>query len=79
MNDVFGILKLFRKHVPAKRIPQIGEQWVFKQDGPWPTTHKPVVITDVLQGYVRYDMVGFKDNRATIDTFTRMYEPYIGI
>lgn len=62
----------------CKHTPRPGERWAFmdKQDGPWPSKeYAPVVILEVRDGWVRYEMSGFKDQRMKLDLFERMYRP----
>jgi hypothetical protein len=60
-----------------KQTPKPGERWAFvDKQGPWPSKdYSPVVIVDVREGWVRYDMTMFKDQRMKVDLFTRMYRP----
>jgi len=64
----------------VKRIPAVGEKWVFNNEdkSPWETTKKynPVTILDVKAGWVRYSMGGyFNDCRHKIEMFTYLYSP----
>lgn len=61
----------------CKQTPKPGEHWVFvDKQGPWLSKdHLPVVITDMHEGWVRYDIGIFKDQRMKLDLFTRMYRP----
>lgn len=61
----------------CKQTPKPGERWAFQgKQGPWPNKeHRPVVILDVRDGWVRYDMEVFKDQRMELDLFARMYRP----
>lgn len=51
-----------------------GQQWRLMDDSPWPNPHPPVVIADVLDGWVRYDMPYAKDQRRRLDDFLSLYE-----
>lgn len=60
----------------AKDMPKPGEKWRFLDgaEGPWPKDHyAPVTVSDVRDGWVRYDMSAFKDQRLRLDSFVRMY------
>jgi len=62
-------------------LPNInpGEQWSLhiKSGDPWiQKSYRPVVILDVKNGWVRYDMGAepFRDERKTIADFVGMYK-----
>lgn len=60
----------------SKTNPEPGQKWAFRDDckGPWPARGcLPVTILDVRDGWVRYDMYAFKDQRMKLDNFARMY------
>ena len=64
---------------PFKKTPnpQPGEKWYFKDNcqGPWPKEDVPhVTIVDVKEGWVRYDMRYFKDQRLKLWQFKWMYK-----
>ena len=62
----------------CRQTPKPGDSWAFmdKQKGPWPSKeYTPVVILDVRDGWVRYDMIMVKDQRMKLDLFARMYRP----
>lgn len=52
-----------------------GQQWAKPKDGPWGGYFPPVTITDVREGWVRYDMPGFSDNRMEEIAFRAIYKP----
>ena len=59
-----------------KKEPVAGEEWVLKNDSPWPKSgQKPVTILDVKNGWVRYDMHGicFRDERMKMGSFLYCY------
>ena len=62
----------------CKQIPRPGEVWTYSHNqGPWDVGNDcyKVWIVDVLDGWVRYDMLIFKDQRCRLDYFARMYRP----
>lgn len=61
----------------CKQTPKPGERWAFmNKQGPWPNKdYAPVVILDVRDGWVRYDMSVLKDQRMELDFFVRLYRP----
>jgi hypothetical protein len=71
------IAKLAALGLRCKQTPRPGERWAFvDKQGPWPSKdYSPVVILDVREGWVRYDMSMFKDQRMKLDLFARMYRP----
>lgn len=55
-----------------------GEKWLFtpRDDSPWPPSngYTPVLILDVQDGWVRYDMgCLFRDERKRTKEFVSMY------
>ena len=69
------VMRLLPKKEPVKE-PVAGEEWVLKNDSPWPEPdQKPVKILDVKDGWVRYDMQGicFRDERMVMDRFLLCY------
>jgi hypothetical protein len=62
----------------SANAPVSGEKWVFNafDESPWQTeTYKPVIIIDVQDGWVRYDMGQiFNDERMRLKSFTRIYK-----
>jgi hypothetical protein len=71
------LAKLYALGRRCKQIPRPGERWVFvEKQGPWPSKKYPaVLIVDVREGWVRYDMSTFKDQRMELDIFARLYRP----
>ena len=74
---VLWVCKVAALRRRCKRTPKPGERWAFMdKQGPWPSKEfTPVVILDVRDGWVRYDMSIFKDQRMELDLFARMYRP----
>jgi len=61
------------------RKPFPNEKWVLKDDSPWPRTDiEPVLVTDVRDGWVRYDVSKnlFTDQRLEIESFIQCYTFY---
>jgi hypothetical protein len=61
-----------------KRHPKVNEKWVLSDDrnDPFiPKTYPPVIILEVKDGWVRYDMQGlFRDQRMEIKSFIRIFK-----
>jgi hypothetical protein len=66
-----------KKSAPTPPVePKAGECWIFTHvDGPWPREdgYGLVKIRDVADGWVRYDLPHFPDQRMRIESFVRMY------
>lgn len=54
----------------------IGQKWRLKPeaDNPWAKRYDPVIIVDIKDGWVKYDMNYFKGETDKISAFLRMYE-----
>lgn len=76
---LMGLAKLAVLRRRCKRTPKSGERWEFvDKRGLWLNKeHRQVVIRDVGERWVRYDMSLFKDQRMELDLFVRMYRPVL--
>lgn len=76
----FRYLRLRCRYAFGMELPDVpvGSRWVLIDDmgkkGPWPVTDAAhAVVTDVKDGWVRYDIGYIRDNRMTIPNFCSMY------
>ena len=71
-----NLLKLFKKNKDI--IPKPGEKWRLKNDSPWPKNYQSVIILDVKDSWVRYDINSlFMDQRLKLKSFLYCYEKVI--
>ena len=73
-----NILKrLFGKSTINEAVvnPEPGEYWWFNDDSPFPSKYNPVLIREVKDGWVRYDMLTMKDERLKLESFHNIYMP----
>jgi hypothetical protein len=69
------LFKFMTKETPSVEV-NIGEEWVLTDDGsPWPNKHRLVArIQDVKDGWVKYSVGMFKDERMETKIFTKIYK-----
>jgi len=74
---MFGLFKKLAKQDIEIEQPIVGSQYQFvsKDDSPRPNkSHTAtVVVTEVKDGWVRYDSGFMKDERAEVKSFMNMY------
>lgn len=76
MNTTTWLGQIFRRR-NKPQPPAPGERWAFvPAPTPWPEKdYPPVIVLDVREGFVRYDMKGtsFRDERMALSSFLYCY------
>lgn len=58
------------------KLPKVGEQWIWDNGDPFGDKYHPVQILEIKNGWVRYDMQVYKNNRIKIWQFVLWYKKY---
>jgi hypothetical protein len=70
-------LDALSRWIERRADPRPGEDWHFckPKQGPWPSEQlgQSVRVLDVAEGWVRFDMAVFRDQRMRVDTFKCCY------